>query len=354
MNVHKKHEMELLRTTPPLSWIFEEKYWWVYHLIFWVFVYLDEFLSIFGITSFEGSYLDLIPSFIADLLLVYLNIYYLLPKFLLKNRFWEYLGYSLILLFLNVLISLIDFREPYDFSNPEDVDYLINAFFFTLMQTGIILMAGVGIKFFKSYILDQEKVSNLETTNLKTELAFLKNQINPHFLFNSLNNIYVQSRKRPAEASESILLLSDLLRYQLYDCAKEKVLLRNEVDYLKNFLKLDKIRKAEAKISFNVYGEPGGIVIAPFIFIPFVENAVKHGLTEENNSFVKIIFDIKPNQIQFTIENAKPKLANTYEVGGIGLTNVKRRLELLYPNQYILKINDGKDIYKVHLLLNLI
>ena len=345
--------MDLQKSLPPLSWIFKEKYWWVYHLVFWGFVYLDEVLSVFGITSYEGSYLVMVPSLIADLMLVYFNIYYLLPKFLLKNRLWEYLGYTVLTLLINVFISVLDFQEPYDFNKPEEIRFFIDAFFFTLMQTGIILIAAVGIKFFKSYISNQEKMNDLETTNLKTELAFLKNQINPHFLFNSLNNIYVQSRKRPAEASESILLLSDLLRYQLYDCAKEKVLLRNEIDYLKNYLKLDKIRKVKPNISFQVYGEPSGILIAPFIFIPFVENAVKHGLIDEENSYLKIIFYIKPNEVNFSIENALPKFPHQSEVGGIGLKNVKRRLELIYPNQYDLTIENENDKYAVNLKLKL-
>ena len=345
--------MELQKSTPPLSWIFNEKYWWIFHIIFWMFVYLDEVLSMVGITSAAESYLDLVPGFIADILLIYFNIYYLLPKLLLKNRFWEYLGLTLLTLLINVFISIFDFQNPYDFSNPEDVGYFIDAIFISLMQTGIILMAAVGIKFFKSYTLNLEKVNELETSNLKTELAFLKNQINPHSLFNSLNNIYVQSRKRPEEASESILLLSDLLRYQLYDCAKEKVLLRNEIDYLKNYLRLDKMRKTGAKISFQVYGEPNGKMIAPFIFIPFVENAIKYGLADEDNSYVKIIFNIKSNQINFTIENSKLKMPNEQEVGGIGLVNVKRRLELIYPEQYILNIDNQKDKFQVKLILNL-
>ena len=106
-------------------------------------------------------------------------------------------------------------------------------------------------------------------------------------------------------------------------------------------------------IDFEVKGEPNGMVVAPFIFIPFVENAIKHGLTEEKNSFLKILFDLQPDQINFQIENAKPNLPNQNKVGGIGLKNVKRRLELLYPNQYILKVDDQGKNYKVNLTLNL-
>ena len=265
----------------------------------------------------------------------------------------EYVGFTSITLIINVLISILDFEEPYDFSNPEDVSIYIDTFISSLITTGTILVAAVGIKFFKGYIADQERLKELETINLRTELDFLKNQINPHFLFNSLNNIYVQSRKRPQEASESILLLSDLLRYQLYDCSKEKVLLKNEIEYLKNYLEMDKMRKLDVEIDFQIDGHPNGTMVAPFIFVPFVENAVKHGNAVEGKSFLNVLFKIQSNQIHFSIENSKPILPNESEVGGIGLKNVKRRLELLYPNKYQLDIKDKENKYKVDLTLNL-
>jgi len=345
--------MDLQKLTPPLSWIFDAKKWWIFHILFWLFIYLDEVLSLFGITSSMGNYLYLIPTITADILLVYFNIYYLVPKFLLKNRFWEYAGISAITLIINVLISVLDFEQPYDFSNPEDVSIYIDSFTASFITTGTILVAAVGIKFFKGYILDQERLIELETANLRTELDFLKNQINPHFLFNSLNNIYVQSRKRPKEASESILLLSDLLRYQLYDCSKEKVLLKNEIDYLKNYLEMDKMRKLDVEIDFRIDGQPNGTMVAPFIFVPFVENAVKHGNAVEGKSFLNVYFKIETNQLHFSIENSKPLLPNEREVGGIGLKNVKRRLELLYPQKHQLNVDDKKNSYKVDLTLNL-
>jgi LytS/YehU family sensor histidine kinase len=145
-------------------------------------------------------------------------------------------------------------------------------------------------------------------------------------------------------------LLSDLLRYQLYDCAKDKVNLSDEIAYLENYLKIDKLRKTRADIDFQVIGSPGGIQIAPFLFIPFVENALKHGISLENESFIKVIFDIRPKELHFEITNSKPQQPMIAHLkGGIGLANISRRLDLIYPNRYRLDIDNQKNYYKVTL-----
>ena len=214
-----------------------------------------------------------------------------------------------------------------------------------------LLGTAIAVKIFKIFLQNQSKINELEKSGLQTELAYLKDQINPHSLFNALNNIYVQSRKRPEEASESILLLSDLLRYQLYDCAKEKVYLKGEIEYLKNYIKLDSMRKNNARIQFEVNGEPNRKMVAPFIFLPFIENAVKHGANLDNESTIKIELNIKGDQIDFFVENDVPKQKSNIPQGGIGLTNVRRRLELLYPARHQLDIKEQGGKFQVRLTL---
>jgi len=170
-------------------------------------------------------------------------------------------------------------------------------------------------------------------------------------LFNSLNNIFVQAKKTAPDASESILLLSDLLRYQLYDCTKEKVYLKGEIEYLKNYLRLDKLRKSETEIQFNVMGSADGKLVAPFIFIPFLENAVKHGRTGEDKNFIHINMNISEEGMEFKVKNSKSDGIKQELQGGIGLSNVKRRLELLYPEKHQLDIIDNKSTYQVSLNL---
>lgn len=340
--------------TKPIKWILNPKLRIFWHLLFWIIMYLDEFLSIFGITeAYDTNFTNIIIlSFFLDVALVYLNFYILIPHFLLKNKFWRYIGITLIsILFVNyVNISTgIPFEEWCENCTWQArfSDFILGTFIPTLTLLG----TAIGVKLFKLLLQNQGRLREMETDKLQTELAYLKDQVNPHFLFNALNNIYVQSRKRPAEASESILLLSDLLRYQLYDCAKEKVYLSNEIDYLKNYLKLDKMRKSKAEIDFQIKGHPNGKMVAPFLFLPFIENAVKHGLSIDNESFMRITFDISDNNIHFVIENSKPQNPTQYLAGGIGLNNVKRRLKLLYPKKHDLKITDENNVYKVDLML---
>jgi LytS/YehU family sensor histidine kinase len=161
----------------------------------------------------------------------------------------------------------------------------------------------------------------------------------------------VQTKIDQKAASESILNLSDLLRYQLYDCSKEKVSLTGEIEYLQNYLDLDLLRKSNFSIKCNVEGNHTGINIPPLLFIPFVENAVKYSVSVDQDSFINIHFKITPNAIHFHIENSKRATPNTLHKGGLGLANVQRRLELLFPNKHELSINDKKDIFTVDLQL---
>jgi len=335
------------------DWLLSDQYRIFYHFLFWIFVYSDGVLSLLGLTedSTPGAVFIFI-NFLIDAALVYINLYVLIPKYLLKGRTWYYIFFTVIGIFINLELA---FTLTFPAICPScGVDFdaspltvLVQDF----VATASILGMAMGIHMVRRFIRNQQKLRELQTTNLKTELAFLKHQINPHFLFNSLNNIYVQNRKAPQQASESILLLSDLLRYQLYDCANEKVQLKIEIDYLKNYLSLDKLRKNIAEVEFNVKGSPEGKVVAPFIFIPFVENAVKHGLSLDSESYIKIDFEIKEHELNFTIKNSKPKNGYNTMKGGIGMTNVKRRLNLLYPNKYLLKVNDNDDQYRVDLNL---
>ena len=337
--------------TKAFEWILNEKYRIGFHVLFWVVMYLDEFLAIFGITqAFETEYIKyVILAFLLDLAMVYLNLYVLIPFLLLKNKVWQYLSLTLLSIFV-INLNNLTLDDPCPDCTTQELitDFIISTF----LPTITLLGTAIAVKIFKMFLQNQSQINELEQSSLKTELAYLKDQINPHSLFNALNNIYVQSRKRPDEASESILLLSDLLRYQLYDCAKEKVYLSGEVDYLKNYLKFDALRKNKAKINFNITGDVNRKMVAPFIFLPFIENAVKHGASLENESFIDINLDIKEGSIDFKIENSIPKQKTKIPKGGIGLANVKRRLELLYPQKHTLKITDDDQLFKVQLHLD--
>ncbi len=340
------------KDTPTFSWIFNERYRIFFHILFWIYIYLSDFLALFGILEpdlYDGVFFTIV---LMDVLIVYLNLYVLIPKFLLKRKYILYLLFTVCSILINSFISFY-ISYPWEEVNAAGAEMPYISFIFGSFEITVsMVILAMTIKLLKIFARDQLTITNLENTNLKTELTFLKNQINPHFLFNALNNIYVQTRKRPKEAPESVMLLSELLRYQLYDCSKDKVYLRNELDYINNYLALERMRRSESNIELTINGSPNGKMIAPFLFIPFIENAVKHGLEAHKDAYMNIQFDLSENQLRFEISNPTVEYQPQQKDGGIGLVNVKRRLELLYPNQHELSISNEANKYVVVLNLD--
>jgi len=193
---------------------------------------------------------------------------------------------------------------------------------------------------------------------LESELKFLKSQIHPHFLFNTLNNLYALTLDKSDKAPEVVVKLSDLLSYMLYECNVAFVPLEKEMQLLNDYLELEKIRyRNELKTDFDVNGRVAGKQVAPLLLLPFVENAFKHGLSKNiKNPWLNITLDIEDYSLIFKVENNKPVVDQTDETGyteGIGLKNVRRRLDLIYPNGYQLNVENGKDLFSIKLSINL-
>ncbi len=184
-------------------------------------------------------------------------------------------------------------------------------------------------------------------------MAFLKSQINPHFLFNSLNNIYSLAYQKSDATPDAILKLSEIMRYMLYESNENLVSLEKEIIYLRSFIELQKLRfKENAQVILEVEGQVHQQHILPFILISFVENAFKHGLATDPENPIHINISVFEDKLLFTIKNKKSNL-NKDQTGGIGMVNVKRRLDLIYPNQYKLTIENNTDDYSSELFLNL-
>lgn len=197
-------------------------------------------------------------------------------------------------------------------------------------------------------------IYELKQANTNAELDQLKNQINPHFLFNMLNNANVLTKKDPDKASQVLMKLSDLLRYQLYDSARDKVLLTSDIHFLEDFLNLEKIRRDNFDFVISKEGDLNGVQVPPLLFISFVENAVKHNNDVSNSSYVNLYFNVADDKLFFKCINSKPLLkAVNSKSGGLGLANIRRRLELLFPAAHLLKIEDKSDTYCITLTLQL-
>ena len=285
----------------------------------------------------------------------YINLYWLFPRFLLKNRLLIYaLGVSGVSLIVIIAVAIfqiftIDISVPASDNNLLPI--VVNAISGVLAM-GFTVAGMSAILLLRHWMLYNQRVDEIQSATLYSELRFLKNQINPHFLFNMLNNANVLIKKNPEEASRVLFKLEDMLRYQINDSAKEQVLLSSEIHFLNDFLNLEKVRRDKFEYVISKEGDISEVWLPPLLFIPFVENAVKHNVDSENSSYVYLGFKVWDKQLEFQCINSKPKIAlRKNEVGGLGLKNIKRRLELLFPERYTLEIEKSEISYTVYLHL---
>ncbi|HYD92454.1 MAG TPA: histidine kinase [Flavobacterium sp.] len=329
----------------------------VYHLLFWV-GYIAVFTSLLS-TRYDlaESLKDVFLSALSYMFIVYLNLIYLIPNYLVKHK---YLQYGLLLL-LGLAISTpiiagvgyLSFKDDEGFiENLNMQRYLMG----TLINTFFMIGVTTGLKFVKDYFKEQQRTEALEKQSLHSELRFLKSQINPHFFFNTLNNLYSLTLKKSDAAPEVVLKLAEMMRYMLYDSNERMVSLNKELNYIKNYIELEKLRQGEqSKITLEIEGTPNGHMIAPLLFTPFLENCFKHGVNRSiGKSYVNIKLRLEGDELEFIAENSKsnkkPKNGKSH---GIGLMNVNRRLELMYPATHKLSIEDAPEHYRTFLKINM-
>lgn len=285
-----------------------------------------------------------IAIFVYFIILFYVNMYVLVPKLLFRNKNIEY---CLSVISILVVVAICGY-----FFNPFNKKIGLNIPLFSFL-TVLLLAASSSIKLYQKGMMDKLLIYELEQSKTYAELEQLKNQINPHFLFNMLNNANVLTKKDPEKASQVLMKLSDLLRYQLYDSARDKVLLTSDIHFLEDFLNLEKVRRDSFDFLISKEGDLSGVQIPPLLFISFVENAVKHNNDATKSSYVNLYFDVRNDELFFKCINSKPMLKSVNNTGGLGLTNVKRRLELLFPATHSLNIEDGSERYCVTLTIKL-
>lgn len=299
-------------------------------------------------------------------LLVYVSAYVLVPRFLLKNSYLLYIVVAFaVILFSILLIVFLQgvLFEPTITGRPEPEAGTQNETFTHVMMgigaassiVGIgLIIAGVSaFLLFRHWIQQNQRISELESETLQSELNFLKSQINPHFLFNMLNNANIMVDEDPETASHILIKLDDLLNYQFNDSTQDKVYLKNEILFLTDFLGLEKTRRDNFEYTLTEKGNIENVEVPPLLFIPFIENAVKHNTDGNNNSYVYTIFKIEGTSLTFICENSKPLNPVKKKVGGLGLANIRRRLDLLFGKDYSLELEDTESSYKVILKLKL-
>ena len=284
--------------------------------------------------------------------LCYTNIYLLAPKLLLTGKINKYKWFilALIIIFVIVFLSIqvIEGGLPSQFNTFS----AIIGFLSSSLSICFILLATSTMVLFMRWMNEQKRVSELKIATKQSELNMLKQQINPHFLFNMLNSANVLLKRAPEEASQVLFKLEELLSYQFNDSTKEFVCLDAGINFLNDFLNLEKIRRDQFVFSITKEGNSSDITIPPLLFIPFVENAIKHNPDNEKESYVHITFKITDNELHFQCKNSKPAIATVKsEVGGLGLKNIRRRLDLLYPNKHMLQITNEEHMFNITLTI---
>ena len=287
----------------------------------------------------------------------YFNVYYVVPVFLYRKKFAAFA-----LLFLAGIVAASLLRVPlatylsqHYFAPGKPPPGLSQLFFNSLINIFIWTICLVSGKLIVDRIRFQKYIEVIEKEKMKNELDFLKAQFNPHFLFNSINSIYGNINKSNSTAREMLLIFSEMLRYQLYECNTSVISIEKEISYIRNYISLQQIRKPEnLSIQLHVSEDVRGITIAPLIFMAFIENSFKYVSNHEDRlNEVQISLARSNNQLFFKTFNTKENVngREMIDPGGIGIANVKRRLELLYPGKHALMIQNNDHSFEV--MLNL-
>lgn len=231
----------------------------------------------------------------------------------------------------------------------------LNRVISSLLDLLFVLIAAIVAKQYRQKLHWKEREKNLVKERLEAELKFLRTQTNPHFLFNTLNNIYALARKKSDDTADVVMKLSKLLRFMLYESKKETISIADEIRVLDDYIELEKIRyNNRLRVDFIKSVDTGSTPIAPLILLPFVENAFKHGASEARfDTFIALKLEVKNGQLNFRVENSKDEDGSLPIVENIGLSNVRRQLELMYPDHQ-LKLMNEKNKFAVHLTLNLL
>jgi hypothetical protein len=334
---------------------------WLYHLLFWLAYYILTLMLYMGLHEKMTllSCLQYLVTLFFQAIVAYINLYILIPKLLFEKKY----SYYALALFLNLAIfafvivffdNLFMYFKSGKF-NPAmlyDLNHLIIVF---IVEVYVVGMA-TGIKFLKDSFINQQWMKEKEKQYLETELKFLRSQIHPHFFFNTLNNIYSLTLKKSDEAPGIILKLSDLMSYMLYESNAPKVPLAKEIGYLQNYLDVEQLRFGQRlSVSFTREGFREDVNIPPMILILFLENSFKHGVKNNISKInIDIFLRIDEEFLYFKVDNPVTEDERTDESNkGIGLTNVRRRLDLLYGDDYALDILENNGIFSVNLKMPL-
>jgi two-component system, LytTR family, sensor kinase len=321
----------------------------LYHILFWIALYvLDVLIFGFGYANVDGFITIVLAEVPPQVFLAYTVMYWIIPQYVAKKLFSK----SLIFLFVAFLVSGIMGhmlfialslygREVSLF----DVPQIFVRAFYAFLHACIAVV----IKLIKMWYENERRVSEMEKTKLEAELKMLKDQINPHFMFNTLNNLYGLIAKNPMHAQESILRLSRILHHMLHQSNRERIPLQEEIRCIRDYIELEELRyPGNLSISLNVQDNVNDLSIVPLSIFPLVENSFKHGASEMiKDAWINIDFSTFKNEFVFKIENGKIERTLSENGRGIGLNNVKRRLQLIYGADHSFSVIESPESFLI-------
>lgn len=329
------------------------------HTVYWVLIT--------GFFLYEKRYLihkASLPYFVACVVIrivlligiAYLNNHYFLPRYLLRGQYLRYFSWILLSVLGYMLVQCAYDYWLYGFivgptRNNDWVGILWYNFFSTLWYLGLMVALKLSIDWYEQ----QRQLQKIAVEKLQAEVNFLRAQVNPHFLFNILNNLYALTLKKSDLAPDMVLKLSEMMEYMLYDSDEARVPLEKEIGYLQNYIEFERLRCGDhSDIVLEIKGQPNRHEIAPLLLLPLVENAFKHGVSKQSDHpWLHSTLQLEPEGVEMTVENNKPLTLPATGKGGVGLTNLRKRLELLYPGLHRLSIEEQPTRFRVTLQISL-
>ncbi|RPE08065.1 GHKL domain-containing protein [Chitinophaga lutea] len=354
------------------NWFFRYKlyhlpFWFFYHLLWWTLT-IGSVWAVLNNVLYTPYAIKFLFYVIFQAAGVYFNLYFLLPRLLEKGHYITYVVTVIAtIICVGALIvpgyyvsSWMSGRSLQELYGVEPSNW---RYFFqvnTLPSSAASMTLAMSVKLTKNWVQARNRTHELEKEKLETELKFLKSQFNPHFLFNTINSIFVLIHKNPDMASESLAKFSSLLRYQLYECNEHEIPLEQELAYLENFIELEKLRQEHnITTTVDIDGPPyTGCAIAPFILMPFMENAFKHvSQHKDAPNWISMRLRFSQQSLQLEVANSVASQPSASQqilpYGGIGLKNVQRRLDLVYPGHYGLEVRQEETVFRISLRLHL-
>ena len=332
----------------------------VTHALLWIlllvipYISTDQLINALDPSSDETYPLLCLALSTVLIIIFYFNYFFLIPKFLLTKQYWLYFSFLLLaIVTVFVLSGLIFLSSGFHRGALPNPNPAIEKIFPVIIINALLLW----LLFIVSSILwtAYNRLKQTESEKLSAQIISLKSQINPHFLFNTLNNIYATAIDTSPKTADMVDKLSEMMRYTMKDTQQDFVLLEDEINYISNFIELQKLRlDRSVKLEYHILENIPVLHIAPMLLIPFVENAFKHGVNSEQKSHINIEISMDRTEFQLSVVNNKVAVQrDIVERSGLGIENTRHRLNLIYPSKHLLVINDTDKEFSVSLYINL-